>query len=260
MIDLHCHILPGIDDGPDTIDDTLALARAAVAAGTRTIVATSHVSPRYPNSARAIALGVAGVNARLRAERIPLDVLPGGEVAPSIIGALAPGELESLRLGGGAWLLVESPFTTVVDSMPILVGVLRRAGHQIVLAHPERCPGFHRRPDLLAALIADHGVLTSVTAGALVGRFGRDVERFALEMARHGQIHNVASDAHDCDRRPPAVPELLDRCGLGEHIQLLTEAMPRAILEGTDMPEHPGILLPPARRRWRGWSEKYKSG
>jgi protein-tyrosine phosphatase len=258
MIDLHCHILPGIDDGPDTIDDTLALGRAAVAAGTRTIVATSHVSPNYPNAASTIAAGVAGVNARLRAEGIPLEVLAGGEVATTIIDALAPGELDALRLGGGPWLLVESPFTTVVHTLPILLGLLRDAGHQIVLAHPERCPGFHRRPDVLAGLIGDLGVLTSVTAGALIGRFGRDVERFALEMARLGQIHNVASDAHDCHRRPPAIAEPLERCGLGAHIELLTEAMPRSILDGSDIPDHPGGLLPSGHRRRRGWPKRYR--
>ena len=258
MIDLHCHILPGIDDGPDTIDDTIALARAAVAAGTRTIVATSHVSPNYPNTAATIATGVAEVNARLGAEGIPLEVVAGGEVATTIIDALAPAEIGALRLGGGPWLLVESPFTTVVHTLPILLGLLRDAGHQIVLAHPERCPGFHRRPDVLAALIADLGVMTSVTAGALVGRFGRDVERFVLEMARLGQIHNVASDAHDCHRRPPPIAEPLERCGLGPHIELLTEVVPRSILDGSDMPEHPGGLLPPRHRRRRGWPLRYK--
>ena len=107
--------------------------------------------------------------------------------------------------------------------------------------------------NVLAALIADLGVLTSVTAGALVGRFGRDVERFALEMARRGQIHNVASDAHDCHRRPPPIAEPLERCGLGPHIELLTEAVPRSILDGSDTPEHPGGLLAPRHRRRRGW-------
>jgi protein-tyrosine phosphatase len=256
VIDLHCHILPGIDDGPATIEDTLALARAAVAAGTRTIVATSHVSPTYPNSAATIAQNVAAVNARLRAERIPLDVRAGGEIATAVLDTLSPGELAALRLGGGPWLLVESPFTHAVDTMPALLGMLQAAGHAVVLAHPERCPGFHRRPDLLAGLVADQGVLTSVTAGALAGRFGREVARFALEMARQGLIHNVASDAHDCERRPPEIAAGLEHAGLAAHRELLTEAMPRAILDGKDLPAHPGALIAPRRRRWRNWSRK----
>ncbi len=250
MIDLHCHILPGIDDGPATLEETLDLARAAVAAGTRTIVATSHVSARYPNDARRIAAAVEQVNARLAAEGIPLDVRAGGEVAISAIDEMPPGELQALRLGGGPWLLVESPFTLVVDSMPALLGGIQAAGHRVVLAHPERCPGFHRRPELLEALVRDQRVLTSVTAGSLVGQFGREVERFALGMARAGLIHNVASDAHDCVRRPPAIARPLERAGLGRHVTLLAEAMPLAILDGTDLPAHPGSLLEAPRRRW----------
>jgi protein-tyrosine phosphatase len=254
VIDLHCHILPGIDDGPGSIDETLDLARAAVAAGTRTMVATSHVSPRYPNDARTIAAGVASVRAALAAAEIGLEVRPGGEVAISQIDELAAGELSALRLGGGPWLLVESPFTLVVDSMPALLGRLQSEGHGIVLAHPERCPGFHRRADLLRTLVVDHGVLTSVTAGSLVGQFGREVERFALAMARAGLIHNVASDAHDCARRPPVLAESIDRAGLGAHAELLCEAVPAAILDGTTLPDHPGALLPSPRRTWR-WRE-----
>jgi protein-tyrosine phosphatase len=253
VIDLHCHILPGIDDGPATIEAALDMARVAVAGGTRVMVATSHVSPRYPNDARTVAAGVAAVNARLAAAEIPLEVRPGGEIAISQIDELPPGELSALRLGGGPWLLVESPFTLVVDSIPALLGLLQSAGHRIVLAHPERCPGFHRRPDLLRALVADQGVLTSVTAGSLVGQFGREVERFALAMARAGLIHNVASDAHDAERRPPGLAEPVARAGLGAHVELLCQATPRAILDGTDLPRHPGALLDPPRRTWRWW-------
>ncbi|MEA2298230.1 MAG: protein-tyrosine phosphatase [Solirubrobacteraceae bacterium] len=250
MIDLHCHILPGIDDGPATIEETLELARAAVAGGTRTIVATSHVSPRYPNDPATIALGVGQVNARLAEEKIPLEVRAGAEVAISMIDELGAEDLRALRLGGGPWLLIESPFTLVVDSLPAVVGYFQSAGHEIVLAHPERCPGFHRRPELLKVLVREQKVLTSVTAGSLVGQFGRDVERFALGMARAGLIHNVASDAHDTERRPPVIADRLEQAGLGAYAELLVKTMPRAILDGTDLPLHPGAMLDPPRRRW----------
>jgi protein-tyrosine phosphatase len=250
VIDLHCHILPGIDDGPETIEETVELARAAVAAGTRMMVATSHVSPRYPNDPGTIARAVAEVTARLAAEHVDLEIRAGGEIAITQIESLRPGELPALRLGGGPWLLVESPFTLIVDTMPTLLGWMQADGHRIVLAHPERCPGFHRRPDVLAGLAREQGVLMSVTAGSLTGQFGRDVANFAQAMARAGLIHNVASDAHDCERRPPAIGEPLDRAGLGAHVELLCETMPRAILDGTDLPAHPGSMLDPPRRRW----------
>ena len=111
MIDLHCHILPGIDDGPETLDETVELARAAVAAGTTTMVATSHVSPRYPNDAGTIARGVAEVTARLAAEEIDLEVRAGGEVAISQIEGLGPGELRRFASGAarGSWSRARSP-------------------------------------------------------------------------------------------------------------------------------------------------------
>lgn len=243
MIDLHFHILPGIDDGPQTITDALELGRAASAAGTRVVVATSHISPRYPNNAAVIAQGVDLVNAGLAAEGIELEVRAGGELAVVMIDDLDPDELGALRLGGGPWLLVESPFTLLVERLPDLIERLQLAGHRVVLAHPERCPGFHRRPELLSSMVADQGVVTSVTAGALIGRFGAEVERFALSMARAGLIHNVASDAHDCERRPPGIGGPLELAGLGRHLKLLTQTMPAAILSGGPLPDHPGPLL-----------------
>jgi protein-tyrosine phosphatase len=102
-------------------------------------------------------------------------------------------------------------------------------------------------------MVRSQGVLTSVTAGALVGRFGRDVQVFVLWMAEHGLIHNVASDAHDCDRRPPGIADAMERAGLGDHVELLTQVIPKAILSGSELPPLPGPLLAPRRtaRLWR---------
>src|SRR5271155_1371867 len=100
MIDLHSHVLPGIDDGPDTIEGSLALARAAVAAGTRTLVATPHVSWHYPNDADTIALGVRELKARLAEEEIALELLPGAEIAVTRLPELDEEQRSRLRLGG----------------------------------------------------------------------------------------------------------------------------------------------------------------
>jgi protein-tyrosine phosphatase len=255
MIDLHCHILPGIDDGPPTIEDAIELTRAAAEAGTTTMVATPHVSPRYQNDSQLIAGGVALLSARLRDAGIELDVRPGAEIAIPQIVDLADGELDRLTLDGGPWLLIESPFKTPVDSLPAVLGTVHRQGQgrSIVLAHPERCPGFHRRPDVLEALVHDQGILSSVTAGSLIGQFGREVERFVLWMADHGLIHNVASDAHDCIRRPPGIADAMEQAGLGAHVELLTELVPHAILTGGPIPEVPAALLSgrAGRRSWR---------
>jgi protein-tyrosine phosphatase len=252
MIDIHCHILPGIDDGPATMDDAVELARASAAAGVTTIIATPHVSPRYENDSMIVADGVGRVNARLVADGIPVNVLPGAEVAIPGIADLAVGELDRLRLGGGDWLLIESPFKTPVDSLPFVLHAIQSQGHQIILAHPERCPGFHRRPDILETLIGNQQMLASVTAGSLTGQFGREVQRFVLWMAESGLIHNVASDAHDCLRRPPGIADAMERSGLGAHVELLTEVVPAAILTGDPLPQMPRSLLADrAGRRWR---------
>ncbi len=237
MIDLHCHVLPGLDDGPPTMKDSLALAAAAAAGGTRTIVATPHVSWDWPaNDGETIRAAVGAVNAALRTAGIAVEVLAGGEVALSRAADLTPTQLEALRIGGGAWLLVECPLTQDAAGLERGVASLAGQGHRILLAHPERCPAFQRDPGRLAALVAD-GALTSITATAFGGRFGRTVRRFAFELLARGLVHSVASDAHDAVRRPPALAAALQAAGLGEQAEHLANSVPQAILRDEPIPE-----------------------
>ena len=252
MIDLHCHVLPGIDDGPETIEGSLALARAAVAAGIGTLVATPHVNSRTPNDAATIARLVGELNARLAEERVALDVLTGAEIAISQLAQIEPEELDRLGLGGGRWLLVEPPFTPVAVALEGLVLGLLRDGHRVVLAHPERCPALRRDPRAIRSLAAD-GVLMSITAGSLVGRFGGEVRRFALELAREELVHNVTSDAHDSVDRPPGLAEELEQAGLAPLAEWLTQAVPAAILGGEEIPPRPAGALAGASRGRRIW-------
>lgn len=252
MIDLHCHVLPGIDDGPETIEDSLRLARAARAAGIETLVATPHVNARYPNDADTIASGVREVNERLREEGIDISVVAGAEIALTHVAEIDPQEIPRLTLGGGEWLLMEPPFAMVAPGLERLIFDLRRRGFKIVLAHPERCPVFHRDRRMLESLLGA-GVLSSITAGSLVGHFGTEVRRYALEMARDGLVHNVTSDAHDCGNRAPGLLKELNQTGLGELAGWLTQAVPAAILSGTDVPERPAVAVSveSPKRRWR---------
>ncbi len=214
MIDLHSHVLAGIDDGPETIEGSLELARAVAAAGTRTLVATPHVSWRYPNDFDTIARGVAELNALLQEEGTLLEVRTGAEIAMTRAAEVGEAQLALMGLGGGPWLLVEPPFTPVVTGLDALVLDLQRQGHRIVLAHPERCPAFHRDRRMLESLVRS-GVLTSITAGSLVGSFGGQVRSFALQLVQDELVHNVASDAHDPVRRPPGIRDELEQAGLG---------------------------------------------
>jgi protein-tyrosine phosphatase len=251
VIDLHCHVLPGIDDGPATIEDSVALARASVAAGTRTLVATSHVSSHYPNDLETIARLVQELAARLAQEEIALELRPGAEIAITHLSEIEPSKLDGLGLGGGPWLLLEPPFTTLATGLEAIVRDLLR-DRRILLAHPERCPAFHRDPSMLERLVGD-GALVSITAGSLVGRFGGEVRRVALGLLEQGLVHNVASDAHDEARRPPGIAGELRQAGYGPLCEWLTQEVPAAILAGEqEIPPRPAVVLKASRsRRWR---------
>jgi protein-tyrosine phosphatase len=255
MIDLHSHVLPGIDDGPDTVERSVMLARAAVAAGIRTMVATPHVSARCRNDADTIARLVDQVNWRLRAEEIELEILPGAEIAITHLPNIEPYELARLGLGGGSWLLVEPPFALIAPDLENRLLDLTRAGRNVVLAHPERCPALQRDRQIVRNLV-DAGVLMSVTAGSLVGRFGGEVKRYAAELAREELIHNVTSDAHDSLRRPPGMAEELDRAGLAQMTDWLTCAVPGAILNGGEIPPRPESSRGGVNQRLRAWRQR----
>jgi protein-tyrosine phosphatase len=256
VIDLHCHVLPGLDDGPTTIEDSLALARAAHAAGTRTLVATPHVNWRYLNDGATIARRVDELNARLATERVALAVRPGAEIDLTRIGDIDADELSRLALGGSRWLLLEPPFSAPVVGLDILMASLGRRDFRVILAHPERCHAFRRDRRTLEALI-DGGVLASITAGSLVGRFGNEVRGFALGLLRDGMVHNVASDAHDRSRRPPGIALELEQAGFGALSDWLTRAVPEAILAGAEIPPRPAVEIPPAAtRRLFGWRRR----
>jgi protein-tyrosine phosphatase len=253
MIDLHSHVLPGIDDGPAMIEGSLAIARVAVAAGTRTLLATPHVSARYPNDAATISRLLEEVSARFRDEHIDLELRPGAEVAITHVAEMEPSRLHELSLGGGSWLLIEPPFAMVATGLDTSVQDLLRRGHHVLLAHPERCPALHRDPRMLESLVGS-GVLTSITAGSLVGRFGSEVRRFAFELIEAELVHNVASDAHDDLRRPPSIRDELEKAGLAALGDWLTEEVPAAILADSSIPRRPTVALGKQggqRRSWR---------
>jgi protein-tyrosine phosphatase len=249
VIDLHCHVLPGVDDGPETLADSLELCRAAVAAGTDTIVATPHVSWDWPGvTSHVIAEGVERVNDALHAEGIDLEVRPGAEIAMTRAGDLSDEELGALRLGGGPYLLIECPYSPASAGFDAILHSVAERGHKIVLAHPERCPAFLRDQPRLQGFV-DAGMLTSLTAGAFAGRFGRDVGRFARKLLEDGLVHDIASDGHGAGmRRPPSIGPELEEAGFGESADWHARAVPLAILDGTPLPPAP----PPPAPRKRG--------
>jgi protein-tyrosine phosphatase len=252
VIDLHAHILPGLDDGPAALPEALEMARVAVESGIRTIAATPHVNHAYLVQPEAIPVAVAALNRTLGREGIPLEVVAGGEIAVTRLIELDEHALVGLRLGRGPWLLVEAPLGYAPNQFDAIVLGLRERGHEILLAHPERSAYFLQDIARLGELVGA-GVRCSITAASMSGQFGETVRRFTIELLAAGLVHDVASDAHDHHHRPPVLLEGFARAdeelpGLAAQADWFTSAVPAAILAGEPLPKAPS---PPRRRRRR---------
>jgi protein-tyrosine phosphatase len=251
VIDLHCHLLPGIDDGPPDMAQTIDLARAQVAAGVRTVACTPHVNWRTDNTGASIADVLTRTRAALAEAGVELELVAGGEVGLTRAVDMDDDELAAVHLAGGPWLLLEAPLSVVVGVETAIAHVAGR-GHRVLLAHPERCPAFQRDPDALRRLVDDGVVLTQVTATALDGTFGSTVRRFAESLMRDGLVHVIASDAHHAVGRAPGLREPVEQAGFGDLVAYLTEDVPAAILAGGPLPERPMVAAArSSRRRWR---------
>ena len=255
MIDLHAHILPGLDDGPPDLEGSLALARAAVAAGTTTIVATPHIDMAFGLHAADRDAPLATLREGLQREGIPLKVEPGAEIEIGRYLDLGADELETLTMGGGPYLMLEPPLSVAGGAFDKFLESLLGRGVRVLIAHPERCPAFQSRPERLAELVAA-GALGQVTAGSLAGRFGGRVREVALRMLADGVVHVLASDTHDANNRGPALLEGLEAAerdlpGSAALADWLTVDVPSAILSGGTVPARPPVAMEPPRRSWR---------
>jgi len=244
VIDLHCHLLSGIDDGPGDLGGSLAMAQLHVKAGVEVVAATPHVAWDMPNEAAAIELRLADVRAALAAAEIPLQVVRGAEIDVHQAVGLTDDQLRALTLGDSSWLLLEAPLTKGVGLAPVARALLDR-GHRVLIAHPERSPLLQNDADGLRALVRA-GAATQVTAGSFAGNFGRTVRDYAEAMLEAGLVHSVASDAHDTLRRPPGIAGPMSAAGLGDLTELLAHEVPAAILADDPLPPVP------AWRRRRG--------
>jgi protein-tyrosine phosphatase len=229
--------LPGVDDGPASLDDSLALLRAAHAAGTKTLVATPHVSPSYPTEPDTI-------EARVEELRplSPVELLAGAEVAHEPVLELPDETLRRLTLGSSNTILLESPLSpSVGPAFERAFETLLERGYRVLLAHPERAAIFLGNPQRLRALV-ERGALCSITASALSGRFGQGPKWFAFELLRDGLVHSVDSDAHNTSGRPPGLREgMLDAAEtlpfVAKHAGWYMTRVPAAILADEPLPQ-----------------------
>jgi protein-tyrosine phosphatase len=244
VIDLHAHLLPGLDDGPRSIEQSLALCRALLDQGVTCAVATPHMFDGvYEVPREAVYDGVRALAARLAQAGVPLRVLPGADIRVDgrVLEAARAGEL--VCLGGRApppeqYVLLELPADLIPPGFDWFLDELGRAGYAPVLSHPERSAVFQGDRAALEEF-CDAGMLVQVSVGSLTGDFGRRARASAREMLRRGLVHVLASDCHDLKRRPPRLAE-----GLAEAARLigpgaaraLVEANPAAILAGEPLP------------------------
>lgn len=254
MIDIHCHLLPGMDDGPASMDESLAMARLALADGIRGAICTPHWHPMFwPNERIAVAEAVESLRQRLQAEAIVFDVWPGSELSldADLEVGIADGRLGTLN--GGSWVLLELPGAYPPPGIDEFLLNLLRSGRRIVLAHPERYSFVQRDPARLYAWV-EMGLTVQITAASLLGRLGPKIANLCRILLEHRLVHFVASDGHGVDNRRPL---LRDARTLAEEIVgnadavRLTEMHPLMVIRDEPLPLADFAPLPlPVKRPW----------
>lgn len=211
MIDLHCHILSGIDDGALNDEVSIKMARKAVLEGIHTIVATPHhQNGRYLNEKKGVVQYVQRLNELLKKEKIPLTILPGQEVRlyGEILDDYQAEKILTLN-DTGKYLFIEFPSSQVPHYAERLLFDIQSKGLIPIIVHPERNSRLLEEPDLLYKFITN-GALAQVTAGSLTGRFGKKIKRFSHQLIQSNLVHFVSSDAHNLEGRSFYMREALE--------------------------------------------------
>lgn len=210
MVDIHCHILPGIDDGAMSIGDSIAMAELAVKEGIHTIIATPHHrNGRYINGKEKIQKEVTALNQVLLEEKIPLTVLAGQEnrIYGELLEDLLQGEV--LPLNNTHYLFVEFPTNHVPRYAEKLFYQLQMNHVTPIIVHPERNQEIVNNPNILYKLV-QKGALTQVTASSVAGYFGKKIQKFSFQLVEANLTHFLASDAHNVNNRAFKMLEGLD--------------------------------------------------
>jgi protein-tyrosine phosphatase len=255
MIDLHCHILPGLDDGAKTYDEAVEMARIAVADGITEIVATPHTqNGLYINRADVILAAVKQFQTILNDRKIQLLLYPGSEVH------IYENILEDIRsfrtltlCNADRYVLLELPVLNIPIFTEMLFSQLRAMRITPIIAHPERNVVIQNNPDLLRKWILEYGVVTQLTADSIVGVMGSRLQKTAIQMVKHQFVHVIASDAHSLARRRPVLQAAYQRLHtFVPELVPLFQNNARAILLGNDC-----NLLQPIPIKKKNWLFSY---
>jgi protein-tyrosine phosphatase len=250
MIDLHSHILPGIDDGAQSLDESVTMARVASADSIAQLVSTPH-SAGWNGAWKNPPTGVKELQEELTRHAIQLRVLPGLEVRIDLDTPAEARDGQVMTLNHSRYLLVELPFDHYPPYVEHVLFELQVSGLVPILAHPERCSIFASNPETLFHLV-ERGVLVQVTAASIAGEFGPAVQAFTRVLLEHRLAHVIASDAHSARLRPPVLSDAV-RIAAGwigdQEATAMVTTVPRAIVEDRSLCAEPPIQ-PRAGRRW----------
>lgn len=239
MIDLHSHILHGLDDGARSLAESVEMARAAVADGIGTVAATPHVRDDYPTTASELEAGLEELRLELGRAGVELRLLAGGEIALDRLDRLDADERARFGLGGNPKaLLLEFPYNGWPLALAETIFELRASGTRPVLAHPERNDVVRRNPSLLEPAVRA-GALVQLTAASLDGRLGATTRAAAFRLLDLQLAHLVSSDAHSPDIRSIGLRDAAAAVGSEPLARWLTELVPQAIVEATPLPPRP---------------------
>lgn len=247
IVDLHAHVLPGVDDGPETMEECLAAVAAAAAAGVGMLAATPHVRSDYPTTAAEMETHAGELAERVAASGIATTILTGAELSLDAAASTPDDELVRFGLGGSASLLVEFPYDGWPPGLARELERLRARGFRPVLAHPERNAAVQAAPGRLSALV-EEGVLVQLTASSVAGTAGRRAQSTAVRMLELGLAHMLASDMHGAFRGATDFRRALERLRDPRLGRWLTHDVPSAVVADDELPSRPEPVT--RRLRW----------
>jgi protein-tyrosine phosphatase len=247
VIDVHSHVLPGLDDGAADVAATLDICAALRSEGVEHVVGTPHVRTDLPTPLASIASAAGDARGAIDEAGIPLALSTGGELTLEYAGLLDDDALRSYGYGDGTYLLIETPYGGWPLGSDFAIGSLRSRGFRCVIAHPERNQDVIDDPAVLTQF-ADVDCLFQITAASLTSHAPARVRATAKKLVSLGFCHIIASDAHGHAARPPAFGAARRAIGDDHLFAWLTSLVPRAVIEGDVAPARPAAR----RRRW--WS------
>lgn len=250
MIDIHSHILVGVDDGPDELELAMKMFEVAIKEGVTDIISTSHsFHPQYNVEAHTVKTQVTQLQQRIDEKQMPLKLHTGQEIrlVENVVQLLQTGE--ALPLANSKYVLLELPSSTVPHFTKEIVTTLIREHYTPIIAHPERNKAIMENPNKLYELVFN-GAMAQITAGSLAGHFGGNIQKFSLQLVQSNLVHTYGSDIHNLTTRPflfDAGLSYLEKNKQLNAVDLLLENNAR-VVENRDF-----VLYEPERVKTKKW-------